>query len=158
MEPIPPIIKFAPAIPFPDPFVPERRIKQLRHYLAEANTNDSIPLAGQQSNILAAIKSYEEGVIDGSQGVKTFFVNGKIVSKDEAYKGYGHLDLLTMSGKFVAQELVLTLLDAGPLTPLSFLVLAEPFGFVGIMVYFGIWMDVMGTVVPVICVSYWYLG
>ncbi|OBT51001.1 hypothetical protein VE04_09254, partial [Pseudogymnoascus sp. 24MN13] len=91
MEPIPPNIKFSPAIPFQDPFVPEKRIKQLRQYLAEANTNDSIPLAGQQSNIVAAIKAYEEGVIDGSQGVKTFFVNGKIVSKDEAYKGYGRV-------------------------------------------------------------------
>ena len=28
-------------------------------------------------------------MIDGSG--KTFFVNGKIVSEDEAYKGYGHV-------------------------------------------------------------------
>lgn len=91
MEPIPPNIKFAPAIPFPDPFEPTTRIKELRQYLAEANSNDSIYLTGQQSNIAAAIKAHEDGVIDGSQGVKTFFVNGKIVDKEEAYKGYGRV-------------------------------------------------------------------
>ncbi|OAF57303.1 hypothetical protein VC83_04568 [Pseudogymnoascus destructans] len=65
MEPIPPNIKFAPAVPFPDPFVPENRIKQLRQYLDEKN--DSYQLAGQQANIAT------------------------IVPEDEAYKRHGHV-------------------------------------------------------------------
>ncbi|OBT79388.1 hypothetical protein VF21_02081 [Pseudogymnoascus sp. 05NY08] len=96
MEPIPPNITFSPAIPLPSPFVPATRIKELRQYLSDEK-HHSIQLAGQQvnfaagqqANIAAAIKAYEEGVIDGS--ARTYFVNGKIVSKGEAYKGYGHV-------------------------------------------------------------------
>lgn len=87
MEPIPSGIKFMPAVPFPDPFVPEKRIKQLRQYLDEKHESYQPP--AQHANITTVIKSYEEGVIDGT--ARTFFVNGNIVSEDEAYQGNGHV-------------------------------------------------------------------
>ncbi|OBT80673.1 hypothetical protein VF21_00361 [Pseudogymnoascus sp. 05NY08] len=87
MEPIPPNIKFTPAIPFPDEFVAEKRVKQLHEFLDV--TNEKYQPTTQHANILSAINAYETGLINGT--TRTFFVNGKVVSQEEALKGYGHI-------------------------------------------------------------------
>lgn len=87
MEPIPPNIKFTPAIPFPDEFVVEKRVKQLHEFLDV--TNETYQPPTQHANILSAINAYETGLINGT--TRTFFVNGKVVSQEEALKGHGHI-------------------------------------------------------------------
>ncbi|KFY05387.1 hypothetical protein V491_09152 [Pseudogymnoascus sp. VKM F-3775] len=87
MEPIPPNVKFTPAIPFSDEFIPENRVKQLRQYLGVSKEN--YQPTTQHANILAAINAYETGLINVT--TRTFFVNGKVVTQEEAFKGQGHV-------------------------------------------------------------------
>ena len=76
-------IEFSPAIPIPFTFDVQKRIQELRSYL-DPNSPDYQP-EYQHTNIKAIIKLYEEGKIDGMQQV--FIKDGKIVSREESYKG-----------------------------------------------------------------------
>ena len=76
-------IEFSPAIPWPEPFDVQKRIKELRSYL-DPNDPNYQP-EQQHTNIKAAIKLYEDEKIDGVERV--FIVDGKVVPEDEIYKG-----------------------------------------------------------------------
>jgi len=76
-------IQFSPAISIPLPFNVQKRIQELDSYLDPLHPKY---LPEQYTNIKAAIKLYEEGKIDGEE--KVFIRDGKIVSKEEAFKGY----------------------------------------------------------------------
>jgi len=77
-------IEFSPAIPIPAP-PPDikERIQELRGYLDPKNP-DYQPQE-QHTNIKAAIKLYEDGVIDGVKQV--CIMDGKIVTEEESFTG-----------------------------------------------------------------------
>jgi hypothetical protein len=77
-------IEFSPAIPWPEPFDVQKRIKELLSYLDPKN-----PLyrSKQVVNIKAVIQLYEDGIIDGSEEV--WVMEGKVVTEEETLKG-GH--------------------------------------------------------------------
>ena len=72
-----------PLIPIPLLFDAKKRIQELRSYL-DPKCPDCEP-ENQHINIKALIKLYEEGKIDGTKEV--CIKDGKIVSKEETYKG-----------------------------------------------------------------------
>jgi hypothetical protein len=73
-------IVFSPAIPFPRPFDVEGHIKVLRDSLVPQHP---LHLPKHRANILALIKLYEEGNLDGTQ--EAWLVDGKIITEEEAY-------------------------------------------------------------------------
>src|SRR4051794_11399761 len=77
-------IEFSPAIPWPEPFDVQKRIKELRSYLDPKNPRYR---SKQVVNIKAVIQLYEDGIIDGSK--KVFIMEGKVVTEEETLKG-GH--------------------------------------------------------------------
>ena len=76
-------IEFSPAIAWPVPFDVKKRIQELRGYLDPKNPQ--YECEQQHVNIRAAIQLYEDGKIDGSEAV--FIMEGKVVTKQEMYKG-----------------------------------------------------------------------
>jgi hypothetical protein len=64
-----------------------RRLASLRAYL-DPNSPRYFPIEGQHDNIRAAIKAFEDDLIDGSKEI--WFAGGKIVTEAEAasYKGF----------------------------------------------------------------------
>ena len=59
-------IEFSPAIPWPERFDVQKRIKELRSYLNPKNPRYR---SKQVVNIKAVIQLYEDGIIDGSEDV-----------------------------------------------------------------------------------------
>jgi hypothetical protein len=74
-------ITFSSAIPFPAPFDVQKRIQELRGYLDPNNPH--YQPEQQHINIMAAIKLYEDGKIDGVEQV--FIIDGKVIPKKEIF-------------------------------------------------------------------------